>query len=103
MAQLEQLGGDGAFSCNIPRTDLESRIALIRFISKQTAFEIMTYSSAVLRRWRFLPRVLAGVSERNLRVQVLGKMLSMPVGISPTAVQKLVHPDGELAVVKGKY
>jgi len=32
---------------------------------------------------------------------VLGKVTSMPIGIAPMAMQKLAHPDGEIAMAKG--
>ncbi|XP_040066144.1 hydroxyacid oxidase 1-like [Ixodes scapularis] len=50
---------------------------------------------------RLRPRVLRNVAERRIEVTLLGdQKLSMPVGISPTAFQKLAHPDGEIAVAK---
>ncbi|KAG0439111.1 hypothetical protein HPB47_016753 [Ixodes persulcatus] len=52
-------------------------------------------------RLRLRPRVLRNVAERRLEVTLLGdQKLSMPVGISPTAFQKMAHPDGEVAVAK---
>lgn len=27
----------------------------------------------------------------------------MPLGLSPTAMQRMAHPDGELASARGKY
>ncbi|XP_077560747.1 2-Hydroxyacid oxidase 1-like [Haemaphysalis longicornis] len=53
-------------------------------------------------RWRLWPRVLAGVSERHTEVTLLGRRVSMPIGISATGGQKLVHPDAELAVARGE-
>ncbi|EEC09188.1 glycolate oxidase, putative, partial [Ixodes scapularis] len=54
-----------------------------------------------LHRLRLRPRVLRNVAERRIEVTLLGdQKLSMPVGISPTAFQKLAHPDGEIAVAK---
>ena len=49
-------------------------------------------------RYRLLPRVLNDVSSRDLRTSVLGGRysVSMPIGISPTAMQatarKLAEP-----------
>lgn len=51
-------------------------------------------------RWRFLPKVLVGVAERTTEVTLLGRKVSMPVGICPSAAHKVVHPDAELAVAK---
>lgn len=51
-------------------------------------------------RYRILPRVLRDVSQIDLSCKVLDLNLSMPIGISPTAMQKMAHPEGELANVK---
>jgi (S)-2-hydroxy-acid oxidase len=53
-------------------------------------------------RYRLLPRVLLDVSRRDLSTRVLGGLhkISMPVGISPTAMQRMAHPLGELAAAK---
>lgn len=32
---------------------------------------------------------------------VLGIDLSMPIAIAPTAMQRMAHPDGELATARG--
>ncbi|CAN8030340.1 unnamed protein product, partial [Ixodes persulcatus] len=48
------------------------------------------------------PRVLRGLGQRQMEVTLLGdQKLSMPVGISPSALQKLAHPDGEVATARG--
>ena len=45
-----------------------------------------------------VPNVLAGVSEIDMRVTVMGKRTSMPLMLSPTALQRLFHWQGERAV-----
>lgn len=40
------------------------------------------------------------MSQRNQSVNILGFNLKMPIGISPTAMQKLAHPEGEIASAK---
>ncbi|CAG4963081.1 unnamed protein product [Parnassius apollo] len=52
------------------------------------------------QRLRIRPKCLVGLTDCNLRTNVLGDELSMPVGISPTAMQKMAHPDGEIANAK---
>ena len=42
-----------------------------------------------------MPRMMIDVSIRNLKTKVLGQTVSIPIGISPTAMQKMAHPDGE--------
>ncbi|XP_008207594.1 peroxisomal (S)-2-hydroxy-acid oxidase-like [Nasonia vitripennis] len=49
------------------------------------------------KRLRIRPRVLRNVSKRDISTTILGEKISMPVGVSPTAKQKLAHPDGESA------
>lgn len=52
-------------------------------------------------RLRIRPKCLVGVSNFNIRTKVLGQDVSMPVGISPTAMQRMAHPEGELASARG--
>lgn len=54
------------------------------------------------RRLRLLPKMLRDVSRRDLTVSLLNgqEWLSMPIGISPTAMQKMAHPDGEKATAR---
>jgi 4-hydroxymandelate oxidase len=47
-----------------------------------------------------LPRVLRGNDQRDLSVTVLGRTLSLPVMVSPTAFHQLAHPEGELATAR---
>lgn len=46
--------------------------------------------------------MLRDVSQRTLTTTVLGKPVAFPVGVSPTAMQRLAHPDGECANVRGE-
>ncbi len=45
-----------------------------------------------------VPNVLAGVAEIDTSVTVMGKRISMPLFLSPTALQRLFHWRGERAV-----
>jgi 4-hydroxymandelate oxidase len=51
-------------------------------------------------RWAIRPRVLHGVTGVDLRTEVLGVPLSMPVMIAPWAYQGFVHPDAEPATAR---
>ncbi|KAJ2943768.1 hypothetical protein O0L34_g8088 [Tuta absoluta] len=55
---------------------------------------------SAFQRFRIRPKCLVGVSNCDLKTTVLGHEVSMPVGISPTAMQRMAHPDGELANVR---
>lgn len=54
-------------------------------------------------RIRLRPRVLRDVSSVTCNTQWLGAPVSTPIGIAPTAMQCMAHPDGELATVRGKH
>lgn len=51
-------------------------------------------------RRRLRPRVLVDVSSIETSITMLGTPVSMPVALAPTALHKLAHPDGELAVAR---
>ena len=47
-----------------------------------------------------VPNVLAGVKEIDMSTTVMGQKLDMPLYFAPTALQRLFHHDGEIAVGK---
>lgn len=47
-----------------------------------------------------VPNVLAGVQDIDLRTNLMGQELAMPLFLSPTALQRLFHWQGERAVAK---
>jgi 4-hydroxymandelate oxidase len=49
-------------------------------------------------RIQVVPRVLAGVGTCDPTTHILGARASLPVCVAPMAYQRLLHPDGELAV-----
>jgi len=52
-------------------------------------------------RYRLRPRVLVGVSSVSTATTVLGESVALPVLVAPTAFQRLVHPNRELATARG--
>ncbi len=46
------------------------------------------------------PRVLVDVTSINLQTTLLGEPLTLPVLLAPTALNRLGHPDGELAAAR---
>lgn len=52
---------------------------------------------AAFDRWRIVPRMLRDHAQRDLSVEVLGTPMAAPVLLGPVGVQKLAHPEGELA------
>jgi len=55
---------------------------------------------AAFERWILRPRVLVDVSRVTTTTTVLGTESSMPLFVAPTAFQRTVHPDGELAMAR---
>ena len=47
-----------------------------------------------------IPNVLAGVADIDMSVDVMGQKLDMPLFLSPTALQRLFHWQGERAVAR---
>ena len=52
------------------------------------------------RDWALLPRVLIDVSSVSTSTTILGRVVSQPFGIAPSAFQRLLHPDGELGMAR---
>ena len=59
------------------------------------------YSFCCLNRLRLRPRVLRDVSVIDTSTTILGEKIDFPICVSPTAMQKMAHPDGEIATAKG--
>ncbi|XP_028842781.1 2-Hydroxyacid oxidase 1 [Denticeps clupeoides] len=62
--------------------------------------ETLSDNEAAFSRWRFYPRVLRDVSKVDMTTTVLGQPLSMPICVAPTAMQRMAHPDGEVATIR---
>ena len=56
---------------------------------------------AAFERWILRPRMLVDISQVTTATTVLGTESSMPLLVAPTAFQRMVHPDGELAMARG--
>ncbi|HJP73234.1 MAG TPA: lactate 2-monooxygenase [Pseudonocardiaceae bacterium] len=51
-------------------------------------------------RWKIVPRMLTGATDRQLATTVLGTAMPAPVMLAPVGVQSIFHPDGELATAR---
>ncbi|CAL1684390.1 unnamed protein product [Lasius platythorax] len=60
------------------------------------------WNREAFRNYRIRPRFLRDVSRRDISTTVLGHKVSMPLGVAPTAMQRMAHPDGECANARGK-
>jgi len=76
-------------------------VPLFRYLS-QGAREGVSAGEAVAawRRHRLRPHVLRDVTDVDLSTTLLGAELSFPVGVAPTTLQRLVDPEGELAMAR---
>ncbi|KAJ4376052.1 hypothetical protein N0V83_001333 [Neocucurbitaria cava] len=52
------------------------------------------------QKYRIRPRVLRDISSIDTSVTVFGHKNSIPLGVAPTAMQCLAHPDGETATAR---
>src|SRR6266702_1860107 len=52
------------------------------------------------RRWQLRPRMLVDVASVSAATTVLGTAVSMPLLVAPFAMQRLLHPDGEVATAR---
>ena len=55
---------------------------------------------AAFSRWRLRPRVLVDVADVRTDVELLGQRLATPILAAPTAMHRLLDPEGELATVR---
>lgn len=53
-----------------------------------------------LERWRSVPRMLRGVRDVDLSVEVLGKRWPLPIALCPIGVLELFHPEADRAVAR---
>ncbi len=62
----------------------------------------VTYArnTAAYENCDLVPNVLVDVADVDLSTTVMGKKIDLPVFLSPTALQKLFHYEGELAVAR---
>lgn len=52
------------------------------------------------KKYRIRPRVLRDVSRIDPSKEIFGFRSSVPIGVAPTAMQKLAHADGELGTAR---
>ena len=60
----------------------------------------MDANREAFRRRQIVPRMLRDVSSRDLSTTLLGTAIPAPLLLAPIGVQKVVHPDGELATAR---
>lgn len=60
----------------------------------------MDANREAFRQRRIVPRMLRDVAERDLSTTLLGTAMPAPLLLAPIGVQKVVHPEGELATAR---
>jgi lactate 2-monooxygenase len=60
----------------------------------------MDANREAFRRRQIVPRMLRDVDTRDLSTTLLGVAMPAPLLLAPIGVQKVVHPDGELATAR---
>ena len=63
--------------------------------------DTMRANRGAFDRWRIVPRVLRGVGQPDLGVELLGHKLRWPVLLAPIGVQGCLHREAELATARG--
>jgi 4-hydroxymandelate oxidase len=72
------------------------------FIAGGAADELtVRWNREALDRVRLRPRVLVDTSQVDTRLTLFGQSLAFPILVAPTALHRLVHPDGEVATARG--
>ncbi len=58
------------------------------------------WNQEAFQRLRIRPRVLVDVSRIDTRITLLGHQHPIPILLAPTGYNRMMHPDGELGVVR---
>ncbi|WP_043802264.1 alpha-hydroxy acid oxidase [Deinococcus gobiensis] len=100
-------GPDLSALLNLAEVEAAGRAALAQqpaaldyYVSGANDEHTLRANRADYARVRLRPRVLVDVSRTDLSTTVLGLPVSLPVGIAPSAMHGLAHPDGEAATAR---
>lgn len=63
--------------------------------------QTLAANAAAWEKLLLRPRVLRDVTSVDASTTLLGAAVSSPIGIAPTAFQRLMHPEGECAMARG--
>ncbi|GAA3227857.1 alpha-hydroxy-acid oxidizing protein [Dactylosporangium siamense] len=61
----------------------------------------MRHNRAAFERWRIVPRMLHGVTARDLSTTVLGTPLRAPLLVAPVGAGALITPDSDVKIAEG--
>jgi 4-hydroxymandelate oxidase len=72
------------------------------YLASGAADEVtLRWNQESFERIKLNPRVLIDVTKIDTRVDVFGHELSFPIVLAPVGLQRLYHPEGEIAAVHG--
>jgi 4-hydroxymandelate oxidase len=72
------------------------------FVASGAADEhTLRWNREAFDRIRLRPRVLRDVARVDTRVELLGRELAFPILLAPTAYNRVLHPEGEIATARG--
>ena len=99
------LAGGGDWPVSAEGWEARAREALEQgpfdYVAGGAGFEAtMRANLEAFERRRMRPRMLAGTTERDLAVEVLGLRSPVPFLLAPVGVLSILHPDAELAVAR---
>ncbi|BCR84616.1 alpha-hydroxy acid oxidase [Aspergillus chevalieri] len=85
IADLKALG-----SKNLP--------VMVKDYYNEGAMDLITLreNEAAFDRYKIRPRILVNVDQVDTSTEILGTKVTLPLGFSPAASQRLAHPDGEV-------
>jgi 4-hydroxymandelate oxidase len=91
---------------SVPEFEERARLLMppmaYEFVASGAADEhTLRWNREAFERIRLRPRVLRDVSALDTRVALLGRELAFPILLAPTAYQRVLHPEGELATARG--
>jgi isopentenyl diphosphate isomerase/L-lactate dehydrogenase-like FMN-dependent dehydrogenase len=61
------------------------------------AEQTMRRNVEAFARWAILPRTLRDVSDSSTQITLLGQRYAAPIMLAPIGMQRIIHPEGELA------
>lgn len=70
------------------------------YSSASTDLRTLAANKSSFDRIWFRPRVLKNVREVDTRTKILGSDYSLPLFVSPAAMAKMIHPEGECAIAR---
>src|SRR5687768_17879343 len=72
------------------------------YLASGAADEVsLRWNCSSFEKIRLKPRVLVDVSNIDTNVEILGQTLGFPMLLAPVGLQRLYHPEGEAAAVRG--